>query len=435
MKKLIVAIAGLSTALAGRAWAQPDPPPPPAGTVVRSWNEIAIDIVRIKANSDAQAARAYAMLNAAMYDAVWGILSTFAGARAPALVSHSGAPSNGDIWAAAANAANTVLAGLYPDQTARFSAQLSADMAAAPGGATQKLAGQNWGNQVGSQVLSARSADGSSPNEVQTAGSGPGQFRTSWSGTQFRNLTPFAIASSSSYLGAGPPALTSVDYAAAYNEVRLLGNNAIPDSAKLNQFQFWNLASGTSQPAGAWLQIALVVTNARPQTLPEMIHLFALLSMAMADTVAPTYMTKFTYRHWRPTTAILEGESDGNPNTPGDPSWTSRAASVGGTPEYWSGHSTFSAAAGAILAGFFCRDDIAFSFTSDSAPTPPGTARSYSSFSAAVDDAGRSRIVGGLHFEFSNRDALAAGRGVAREILAGKLLRVSGATHFGSCPL
>ena len=213
----------------------------------------------------------------------------------------------------------------------------------------------------------------------------------------------------------------------------MLGNNAIPDSAKLNQFSFWNLPSGSSQPAGAWLQIAIAVTNARPQLLPDMVRLFALLSMAMADTVAPTYMTKFTYRFWRPTTAIREADTDGNSNTTADTGWTSRALSVGGTPEYWSGHSTFSAAAGEALTLFFCNDAIAFSFASDSAPG--GTPRSYPSFSNAVDDAGRSRIVGGLHFEFSNREALAAGRAIAREIAAGKLLRSSGPTHFGQCPL
>jgi hypothetical protein len=83
----VVAVLISSTALAGRAYAQPDPPPPPAGTVVRSWNLIAIDTVRIKSNSDAQAARAYAMMNGAMYDACLGILSQFKGARASALVS------------------------------------------------------------------------------------------------------------------------------------------------------------------------------------------------------------------------------------------------------------------------------------------------------------------------------------------------------------
>ena len=145
MKRILVATVLLSTGLSVRAYAQSDPPPPPAGTVVRTWNQLAIDTVRIKASSDAQAARAYAMMNAAMYDAVWGILSNFNGARTRALVSPSGSPSNGDLWAAAASAAHAVLIGLYPDQFLRFDTQLAADMAAAPGGSGPKLAGQSWG--------------------------------------------------------------------------------------------------------------------------------------------------------------------------------------------------------------------------------------------------------------------------------------------------
>jgi hypothetical protein len=410
-----------------------DPPPPPPGTVVRTWNQLAIDTVRIKAQSDAQAARAYAMMNSAMYDAVWGILNNYNGARTSILVLPGGSPLAGDQWTAAAAAAHAVLVGLYPDQSARYDAQLAADLAASPGNLVARTLGQSWGDLIGSQVLAGRANDGSSPTETQPAGAGPGQFRASWSGVQFRNLAPFAIANPASYFGAGPPALTSSAYATAFNEVKQLGNAALADAAKLAQFQFWNLPAGSSQPPGAWLQVAIAVTSTRPLKLPEMSRLFALLSLSMVDTVAPTYTAKFTFRHWRPTTAIREADTDGNGSTTADPAWSARAGSVGGTPEYWSGHSTFSAAAGETLRGFYCNDNIAFSFTSDSAPG--GTARSFSSFSSAVTDAGRSRIVGGLHFEFSNSEALSKGRAIAREILGAKCLRKNGPTHNGDCPL
>jgi len=86
-----------------------------------------------------------------------------------------------------------------------------------------------------------------------------------------------------------------------------------------------------------------------------------------------------------------------------------------------------------VQAGFFCDDGIAFDLTSDSAPAG---ARHYDSFSAAVTEAGRSRIFGGLHFEGSGDQAgLQGGRGVGREVLRTKLLKKSGPTHLGSCPL
>ena len=86
-----------------------------------------------------------------------------------------------------------------------------------------------------------------------------------------------------------------------------------------------------------------------------------------------------------------------------------------------------------MLAGFFCEDGVTFSLATDSAPG--AQARTYPSFSAAAAEAGRSRVVGGIHFEFSNQEALASGRAVADEILANKLLRTDGPTHVGSCPL
>ena len=72
-----------------------------------------------------------------------------------------------------------------------------------------------------------------------------------------------------------------------------------------------------------------------------------------------------------------------------------------------------------------------FTLTTDA----PGSTRSYSSFSVAAAEAGRSRVFGGLHFEFSNQAAASSGRAIADEVLASSLLRTKGDTHFGDCPL
>jgi hypothetical protein len=405
-----------------------------SGSVIHTWNQLAIESVRLRSGTDAQAARTYALVNLAMYDAVWGVLSHSPNRRTHALLKFDDAPARADLAVAAASAARTVLAGLHPEQAARWDRQLLADLAQADGRVSEVSAGQRWGKDVGARVLALRASD-VGPAETQPAGTGPGQFRAGWSGTQFRALAPFGIADPSAFAGAGPPALGSLDYAAAFAEVKLLGNAGIPDARKLEQFAFWNLGAGTGQPPGAWLQIAMIVTRDDPLPLPETARLFALLAMAMADTVAPTYQTKFAHRAWRPTSAIREASAGTNPqdSAAGDTVWAARAGSVGGSPEYWSGHSAFSGAAATVLARFFCNDAVAFQFASDSAPG--GKPRSYARFSDAERDAGRSRIVGGLHFEFSNLDGLAAGRAVAEEILAHKLLRPVAVTHVGHCPL
>ena len=142
-----------------------------------------------------------------------------------------------------------------------------------------------------------------------------------------------------------------------------------------------------------------------------------------------------TYNHWRPTTAIREATTpgDGNALTDGDTGWTARAQSVGGTPQHWSGHSTFSMASAEVLRAFFCTDVFTFSVTTASAPG--GVGRTYSTFSEAAAEAGVSRVHGGFHFNFSNVPALAVGRAIAEEVLNKALLLKHGPTHFGQCPL
>jgi hypothetical protein len=377
--------------------------------------------------SDAQAARLYAMVNVAMYDAVNGILTRRGKpeSRNHALVPADMAPSHGSLAVAAAAAAHAVLAGEHPSLAAAYDEQLQRDLAFG-------RAGREWGASVGAQVRALRSADGSTPNESQAGSDAPGRFRASWSGVQFRNLRPFAIASAAPYVGSGPPALDSLQYASALAEVKVQGNAAIADEAALATYTFWSLGAGTAQPPGAWIQVALAVTAESPLPLPEKARLFALLGMALSDTVAPTVMTKSVYHSWRPGTAIREAHTDGNPNTDADPAWSPRAGGIGASPEYWSGHSAFSAAGAAILAAFYCGDDAPFELTTDSAA--PGEIRRYASFSQAAEEAGRSRLDGGIHFRFSHQDAQAAGRAIAGEIAATALLRQRGPTHFGRCP-
>jgi hypothetical protein len=401
---------------------------------VRIWNDQALAAIKQRKSIDAEAARSLAMVNVAMYDAVNGIDARCGGVnRAHALVPpDDSVPSNASAAAAASAAGHGVLVGLFPEQAARFDAQLAADLAVLGSGKKVK-AGRTWGASVGTQVVAARADDGSAVNEVAPPSQGVGKFSLPWSGIQYRNLRPFGIADPAGYQTPGPPAFGTVDYAAAFSEVKLLGNAAIPDPEKSFIFQYWSLAGGTVQPPGEWVRIGLTVSAARELDLADKARLFALLSMALADTVGPTYTTKLSYAFWRPTTAIAQGAEDENPYTDPDPTWKPRAGGAGGTPEHTSGHSSFSAAAATVLAGFFCDDNVSFSHVSDSSPA--GQARVFGSFSQAAAEAGRSRIFGGLHFEFSNQLGLTVGRGIGSEVLSRMLLRKKGKTHFGACPL
>jgi hypothetical protein len=108
---------------------------------------------------------------------------------------------------------------------------------------------------------------------------------------------------------------------------------------------------------------------------------------------------KATYFTWRPTVAIREADTDGNPATEPDPAWTSRIGAVGGSPEYNSGTSAFAGAASAVIEGFYNDAALGFCFQTDKAINGP---RCYSSSLEGAEEAGRSRIYQGIHFQFSN---------------------------------
>jgi hypothetical protein len=400
------------------------------GSVVRAWNDLAFDAVRANNLSDARAARLYAMVDAAMYDAV---NATGGGpVREPAIVP-TGGNAPGDPRAAAAGAAHDVLVAFFPAQAGTYDAPLAADMTAIDAW-PQAERGRRSGASVAAGVLAARADDGSAGNEIQPGDPAMGKFQDPWSGVQFRFLAPFAVADSAPYVGTGPPALTSPEYTAAFNEVKVLGSASPPDPAKRATFDYWALGGRTNQPPGAWLQVAEAVSESQDLTLAETARLFALESMAMADTVGPTYMTKFKFHTWRPRRAIREADLDPNPDTAPDPTWEPRGGGAGSSPGHWSGHSSFSTAGATVLAGFFCDDSIPFTLTTDPTGTAPQQTRSYGSFASAANEAGRSRILGGLHFEFSNVAGADAGRAIGTEVLRSALLREHGPTHRGSCP-
>ena len=84
----------------------------------------------------------------------------------------------------------------------------------------------------------------------------------------------------------------------------------------------------------------------------ENARLFGLLNLASADAYIADFENKYLYEFWRPITAVRAGETDGNPDTIGDPNWMSEME-IGPVPEYPSGHSgqggAMSDGAGAVL--------------------------------------------------------------------------------------
>src|SRR5216683_1323988 len=141
-------------------------------------------------------------------------------------------------------------------------------------------------------------------------------------------------------------------------------------------------------------------------------RLFAVRNLNFADGVIAFYVAKYTYRIWRPVTAIRAGETIGNPAITGDPTWTPLATTPA-DPSYPGAHSVISSAAASVLSSFFGKDDQV-QVTSD---VMKGTVRTFDSYQAVMTEAGLSRIFAGVHTRLDHEAGLELGRDVAQFVL------------------
>lgn len=241
---------------------------------------------------------------------------------------------------------------------------------------------------------------------------------------QWPRVAPFVMNSPDQFRPAAPPELTSAEYAGAVDEVQRLGGF---DSSERTPEQtaialFWADGGGTFTPPGHWNQIAADVALARGESLAENARLFALLNIALGDAGIAAWDAKYAYDLWRPIHAIHGADTDGNAATVADPTWTPLLKTPP-FPSYTSGHSTFSGAASTVLAAIF-GDHVHFAsqadghngFTQRPLAESQVARRSFDSFTEAAEEAGRSRIYGGIHFEFDNQAGLLAGRAIGSRV-------------------
>jgi hypothetical protein len=394
----------------------------PRSDAVLYWNEVALDAIKKERTPPPQAARNLAIVHAAIYDAVNALDGRYRSYRVA--IRPEGAVS---AECAAAIAAHRVLLELYPRMVEACDSALDAALESVPDGSA-KEGGVAWGQRVAEQILSWQAEDGSRRVVRYTPSNTPGLWRPTPPDFRqgllphWRYVTPFAIPRARDFVPAVPPALNSAAYTEAFHEVRDLGRSdssiRTPDQTLIAHF--WNDDAGTVTPPGHWNRIAQTVARQRGLSLADNARLFALLNISLADAGITCWEGKFGYSYWRPITAIHDAALDGNPDTTADRTWQPLLKTPP-FPSYASGHSSFSGAAAAALARFFGSDAIRFSIGSDGTP---GVIRSYDGFWAAAQEAGRSRIYGGIHYEFDNQEGLRTGREVAEYIARYYLLPV-----------
>jgi membrane-associated phospholipid phosphatase len=125
----------------------------------------------------------------------------------------------------------------------------------------------------------------------------------------------------------------------------------------------WNDGAGTATPPGHWNAIAAEHVRDARMSEVRAARVFALLNMAMHDVSVGCWDTKM--KNFNPRPSQL------------DPSIKTMIG-LPNFPSYPSGHSTFSAAAATILSTIFPESSTAFT--------------------AMADEAGLSRLYGGIHY-------------------------------------
>jgi hypothetical protein len=385
---------------------------------VIEWNRTLLTILRTTGAQPAtiHPTRSFAMLHAAMFDAVNAIDKTYVSyvVRLPHV------SRTASTWAAADQAAHDVLSSLYPAFSSALDAELQQDLDQLPDG-NRKSEGIAVGEAAATAIVALRQDDGSSttlPPFVPT--NEPGSYQLTPPNfapadfIQWPGVTPFVIASASEFRLPAPPDLNSDRYTESFDEVKALGlvTSAGRTADQTQIGKFWN---GNIQDF--WNEIAQTAAVQRQLGIVRSAHLFAALNFALADTAIAFFDTKYTYDLWRPVTAIQMAGTDNNPRTAPDAAWLPLSTKTAPDPSYPGAHSAISTAASWVLRNYL-GDHISLDVTSESLP---GVTRHFNSFSEAAVEAGLSRIYAGQHFRFDHEAGEQLGNRVAHAVMESAL--------------
>ena len=331
-------------------------------TVVLPWTNLALDLIRVHQPNPVRAARALALLHVALYDTLVATADARAAHPRPGPAMDTaivplgdpvpGASSFPSDQAAVAAAASTVLAYLFPKESADALSALveeaaTSQLLAARAFRSDVDAGQAIGRAVGERAVARGKADGS---DASWDGSGrltdPGSWHPTPPGYFQQPAEPLAgtwrtwlLASGDQYRPAAPPPFQSPAWQAELVGVQEAVARRTPEQEAA--VRFWAGGPGTVTPAGLWIEIArdLIVRDGLDAL--HAARVLALTSVAMVDGFICCWDAKYTYWTARPITA--DPELDVLIPTPPFPSYTS-------------GHATASTASATVL-GYLFPDD------------------------------------------------------------------------------
>jgi hypothetical protein len=378
-----------------------------AADVVTDWNAATYAVLRAAQVDGAPGARTLAMVHVAMADAINTVQNrhtryAYKGALQP----------SASAEAAAASAARTVLTTVVPAQKARIEEAYSATIREVSEGPA-RVAGEAIGKAAAEAVIADRANDNSTLPDNYRPVTAPGVWipTTPPITAQYARVKPWGFDRPDQFRPGPPPALASAEYARDYNETKSLGG--VRSSARTQEqseaVKFW------SQPniMEAWHQASRHFAHERKLGLAECARLFALMTMANANTFIVDWDAKFHYNYWRPVTAIRNGDNDGNDATERDAAWTPLNATPM-HPEYPSQAAILAGAGAAALAAVLGGEPGGEVTVLDSVDRK--VMRRFTSIATLAEEQRLVRIWGGIHFRTSLEVSDRMGRALVKHL-------------------
>ncbi len=193
-------------------------------------------------------------------------------------------------------------------------------------------------------------------------------------------------------------------------EVKEVGENLTEEQQEIARF--WIDTPGeTGAPAGHWVAIENQLVEQLDLNLGRAAEMYALVGMSLGDAFISGWALKYEVMLLRPEAYIREYIRR---------SWQPYVQTPP-FPEYPSGHSVVSGAAGEVLTRMF--GTVAFTDRTHIIYDHEPLQRSFTSFVAAANEAAISRLYGGIHYRVAIENGLRQGQCVAQQVLDNVQLR------------
>ncbi len=435
-------------------------------SVAVTWNETYLEAVRKGTLGPPAVARGVAVLHTAMYDA-WAPFDRTAVATQNGNIERW-APNllvKGSVEAAVSYAAYAALLEIFPAQKPLFDktlANLGYDINKSGVVDSTPI---GIGNKAAKSVIAYFRTDGSNsqgdlspsnpvPYADYTAYKSVNTATTLVDPEQWQPLT-FSNGRTPSFLlphwgkvrtfallnGAalrptmGLPKFGSKEYQDQIDQVLQITANLTNEQLAIADY--WADGPSSETPPGTWCLIAGYIARRDQHDLGRDIKMYFALGNALKDAGICCWETKVAFNSARPVSVIRAlykgqqvkgylGAGKGIGLMPGE-QWMPAQPGTFITPpfaEFTSGHSTFSSAAAEVLKRFTGSDDYGDSFTVkkggltfDSSLPTEEIKLSWTTFTQAADQAGISRLYGGIHFSNGNVYGKMMGRQVGTQVM------------------